>query len=86
MSEQNKRNLLYFQNSSMKGLYESMEKWQNENKKRLLSICVQKDTGVFCCIALTNPTEVVITSSNGREHANIEYGGLYVRDVGPIRD
>jgi hypothetical protein len=60
MSEQNKRNLLYFESSSKRGLYDSMENWQNTNHKRLLSIGIQQDDGKFCCIALTNPSEVFI--------------------------
>jgi hypothetical protein len=60
MSEQNKRNLLYFESSSKRGLYDSMENWQNTNHKRLLSISIQQDDGKFCCIALTNPSEVFI--------------------------
>ena len=54
MWDDNKRNLLYFESSSMRGLYDCMETWQNENRKRLLSIDIQKDGDNFCCIALTN--------------------------------
>lgn len=60
MTDDNKRNLLYFEGSSMRNLYDNMEKWQNENRKRLLSIDIQKDGDNFCCIALTNPSEVMI--------------------------
>jgi hypothetical protein len=75
MSEENKRNLLYFESSSMRGLYDCMESWQNSNHKRLLSISIQQDDGKFCCIALTNPTEVVITDVTGRYHANVTPAG-----------
>jgi len=61
MSDDNKLNLQYFESSSMRGLYEMMEHWQNENRKRLLSVSIQKDNDNFCCVALTNPTEVFIT-------------------------
>lgn len=71
MSEMNKRNLVYFENPSMRGLYDCMDEWQQTNNKRLLSISVQRDSGNFCCIALTNPTEVVITSEDGRRHADV---------------
>lgn len=64
-SEQNKHNLLYFECSSMRELFDSMENWQNTNNKRLLSLSIQQDGGNFCCIALTNPTEVVITNASG---------------------
>ena len=60
MSDENKHNLLYFEASSMRNLFDLMQAWQKENNKRLLSICVEKDGGKFCCIALTNPTEVII--------------------------
>lgn len=60
MSDENKHNLIYFENSSMRDLFDCMEKWQIANEKRLLSISIQQDGGNFCCIALTNPTEVII--------------------------
>lgn len=60
MTENNKHNLLYFESDSMKGLYNTMQTWQEENNKRLLSTNIQQDNGSFCCIALTNPTEVII--------------------------
>jgi hypothetical protein len=71
MSDVNKRNLIYFENPSMRGLYECMDEWQQANNRRLLSISVQQDSGNYCCIALTNPTEVIITSPDGRRHANV---------------
>ena len=36
MTDENKRNLLYFESTSMRELYNCMEKWQIENRKRLL--------------------------------------------------
>ena len=71
MSDANKRNLVYFENPSMRGLYACMDEWQQVNKRRLLSISVQQDDGNYCCIALTNPTEVVITNSDGKRHAKV---------------
>jgi hypothetical protein len=76
-SEQNKHNLLYFESPSMRGLFESMEDWQNTNNKRLLSLSIQQDGGNFCCIALTNPTEVLITDLGGR-HARMDSGNCLV--------
>jgi len=77
MSDDNKRNLLFFESQSMRGLYDSMENWQKENRKRLLSIDIQKDGDNFCCIALTNPTEVVIM--DGRPSgAGVSNGELFV--------
>ena len=79
MEDQNKRNLVYFESPSMRGLYDSMENWQIENRKRLLSISVQQDNGQYCCIALTNPTEVVITDGQGRRADVSTSGCLWVQ-------
>lgn len=78
MSDANKRNLVYFENPSMRGLYASMDEWQQVNNRRLLSISVQQDRGNYCCIALTNPTEVVITSIDGNSHADVRGGQLTI--------
>ena len=77
MSDMNKRNLVYFENTSMRGLYDCMDEWQQANNRRLHSVSIQQDQGHYCCIALTNPTEVVITSPDGKHHADLEY---YLRD------
>jgi len=65
VSDVSKCNLVYFENPSMRGLYASMEEWQQANNRRLLSVSVQQDGSNYCCIALTNPAEVVITDING---------------------
>jgi hypothetical protein len=75
MSEMNKRNLVYFENPSMRGLYDCMDEWQQANNKRLLSISVQQDAGNYCCIALTNPMEVVITDAIGSNFAAVSPSG-----------
>lgn len=75
MSDENKRNLQYFEASSMRELYDCMQAWQEANQKRFLSVSVQEDRGKFCCIALTNPSEVVITNSNGSRYATIDSNG-----------
>ena len=64
MSDDNKRNLLFFEGSSVRMLYDTMDEWQKTNRKRLHSVNIQKDGDTFCCIALTNPTEVIITDLN----------------------
>ena len=61
----NKENLQYFESKSMKGLYQTMKDWQVKNEKRLLSTDIQQDGHLFTCIALTNPTEVVLCAPNG---------------------
>lgn len=82
MSAMNKRNLVYFEHPSMRGLYDRMDEWQQLNNRRLLSISIQQDQGSYCCIALTNPTEVVITSADGKRHADITISGLAFPDDG----
>ncbi|MEU8901468.1 hypothetical protein [Nocardia sp. NPDC048505] len=81
MSETNKRNLIYFENPTMRGLYDRMEEWQEEHQRRLLSISVQQDRDNYCAIALTNPTEVVITSADGHNHANVSRFGMLAVDA-----
>ena len=62
MDDDNKHNILFFEGASMRELHATMEGWQNANKKRFLSMSIQKEGEGFCCIALTNPSEVVIVS------------------------
>ena len=65
----------------MRELYDCIQSWQDTNQKRFLSISVQEDNGKFCCIALTNPSEVVITSADGKRHADVsDNGRLNVSD------
>ena len=75
MSNDNKRNIHYFESSSMRELHECLQNWQSENNKRFLSISIQKECDAFCCIALTNPSEVVITSENGNFSADVNSVG-----------
>ena len=72
MSDNNKHNLIYFENSSMRGLYACMEEWQQTNNRRLLSVSIQQDKGNYCCIALSNPTEVVITNIDGNSYVGLK--------------
>jgi hypothetical protein len=75
MSETNKRNLVYFENPSMRGLYACLEEWQQANNRRFLSVSIQQDGSNYCCIALTNPTEVVITNADGTKNVTIDKDG-----------
>ena len=75
MLEDNKRNLLFFEAASMRDLYEILSHWQDENRKRLLSVSIHEDRGAFCCIALTNPTEVIICSGNLNDNSQAEVRG-----------
>jgi hypothetical protein len=83
MEDLNKLNALYFENATMRGLFDTIESWQVVNRKRLLSLNIQKDGDNFCCIALTNPDEVVIVSTDqltGQviSRANVFNGNLLV--------
>lgn len=60
----NKHNLLYFQGESMSALYDTLNAWQTQNSKRFLSLSIQPDSCGFACIALTNPSEVVIVAQD----------------------
>ena len=65
MSDDNKRNLIFFESPSVRELYDKLDEWQKTNRKRFHSVTMQKDRNLFCCIALTNPAEVIITDSGG---------------------
>lgn len=78
MEDANKSNLHYFESDTMKGLYLELEKWQTENQKRWLSTNIQVDGNKFCCIALTNPTEVMLVNRKG-EYLSVDY--CYTPDV-----
>lgn len=82
MTDDNKKNLHYFESHTMRGLYATMKQWQEENRKRLLSTQIQQDDGLFCCIALTNPTEVVICDphNNNRKAEVLDSGQILVRE------
>lgn len=78
MADSNKKNLIYFESSSMRELFSSMEEWQEKSQKRLLSTNIQKDRDMFCCIALSNPTEVVICNGQGSDQASVSKACLEV--------
>ncbi len=83
MTKNNSQNLKFFESRSMHSLYESMHAWQEENQKRLLSLSVHKDEDKFCCIALTNPSEVIITGPDHtgtlRQAHVTQFGHLHVK-------
>jgi hypothetical protein len=60
MDEDNKRNLEWFEAASMRALFTEINEWQAKHRKRFASLNVQRDGERFCCIAVTNPTEVII--------------------------
>ena len=65
MPNDNKRNLLYFEGSSMKELFNEMDEWQAAHRKRLQSVSIQPDGNGFSAIALSNPSEVIIVDGYG---------------------
>lgn len=75
MSNENKRNLQYFEASSMRELFDLIQLWQLENNKRLLSLSIEKDRDKFCCIALTNPIEVIIMDGSSSGGAKVNKDG-----------
>ncbi len=79
MNANNKRNIYYFEAATMKGLFAAIDKWQSEQLTRLQSLNVEKDNDVFCCIAVSNPTEVVIVDGGGSGNvANVrDMGGTH---------
>ena len=76
--DNNKHNLQYFESFSMRELHNDMVAWQTKYCQRLLSINIQKDGDMFCCIALTNPVEVVITNREVSDFVGVSHGCLQV--------
>jgi hypothetical protein len=74
----NKKNIYFFEAENTFQLFEKLKMWQDENEKRFLSVNVVKEGEKICCIALTNPTEVVITNEYGSETVNVYAGHLQV--------
>ena len=81
MDKNNKHNILYFEGQSMKQLHNNMDEWQKDNEKRFLSMSVNKDGDNYCCIALTNPSEVTITN----DKLNVELAGVNTTDTLNVR-
>ena len=71
MTDNNKHNILYFESQSMRELHSNMDEWQKDNEKRFLSMSVNKDGDNYCCIALTNPSEVIIVDGYNVEGARV---------------
>lgn len=77
MPDDNKRNLQYFEAPTMRELYDMLDAWQQENSKRFLSLNIEKGEGAFSCIALTNPSEVIIVDG-GKWGAGVSHNKLWV--------
>lgn len=71
MTQPIKRNIEYFEAPTMAELHARIRAWQEANNKRFQSLAVEQDGGNFCCIALTNPSEVVITDHLGIDHVHV---------------
>ena len=74
----NKHNLLFFEASDAKSLYNKMDEWQYKHGKRLLSTSIVVEDDKICCIALSNPTEVVIVDAWNGDYAGVNQGTLNV--------
>lgn len=87
MEDDNKLNIFYFENNTMPGLYNDMDTWQKENRKRFLSASIEKDGENFCCIALCNPSEVVIVGpyKAGSRMPRTEYRPARVNTDGQLK-
>jgi hypothetical protein len=64
----------------MRALFEAVQAWQVSNRKRLLNLNIQREGDLLCAIALTNPTEVIITTGGGMGagYAAVVHGALRV--------
>ena len=78
--DDNKRNIVYFEGETMRGLYEAIDTWQETERKRLASLSVQVCDGKYCAIAVTNPTEVVIVTGHGAGQSAVYRSRLLVFD------
>lgn len=81
--DDDKHNILFFEGASMRELHATMEGWQNANKKRFLSMSIEREGEGFCCIALTSPSEVVIVGK--ATFAKNEYYAAGVSADGKLR-
>ena len=74
MSDDNKENLFFFIEPSMLALYQTLQRWQSTHKKRFLSLSIQREGDSVACLALTNPSEVVIVARDGANGSYQEVG------------
>lgn len=59
--KENESSLFYFESSTMQGLYDSLETWQNTTQRRIVSLSIQQDRENFCCIVLSHPQKLAQT-------------------------
>jgi len=57
-----------------------MDAWQKSNQGRFLSLTIEKEGDAYCCIALTNPSEVILVDGGDYEtkKARVKGGKLQV--------
>ena len=84
MTDDNKRNLVYFESTSMRGLYKGYERVAGRTPQACCSPSRSKqDGGLFCCIALDEP-------ERGRHRVRERHGSglrerrLCERDAGQL--
>ncbi|MBF0127464.1 MAG: hypothetical protein HQM02_09660 [Magnetococcales bacterium] len=70
MSDDKNKNIVYFRESSMEDLYNTMLAWQGYYGKGFISTDTQRDGDFFCCIALTNPEDPPSAGKDGGKGKN----------------
>jgi hypothetical protein len=65
MSDMNKRNLVYFENPSMRGLYTSMEEWQQTNNRRLCLLASSKIVAITAASPSLIPLRSLLQAQTG---------------------
>ena len=72
------QNVLFFENKSMRSLYDDLNRWRNETGREFSSVNIEKDGDKFCCIAFANPVDVVIVDGGGKtKRASVNRGVLF---------
>jgi hypothetical protein len=84
MSEQkeNKSNIFYFESSSMRGLYECLEIWQNTTQKRIRSLSIQQDHENFCGIVLADSQDAAQTQLKPYDDAMAKFQRKALKQIG----
>lgn len=84
--KEDKSSLLYFENPTMRGLYECLETWQNTTQKQIRYLSVQQDQGKFCCIVLTGAWDMAQSSITPYEAAMARFQRKALNHIGVAVD
>ncbi len=84
MSGQKESNstFFYFESSTMRGLYDSLETWQKTNQKRILSLSIQQDHENFCCIVLSDSRRLPHTPLTAYKDAMEKFQRKALKHIG----